>query len=273
MNNRLVSTEKQKIENSIMIATIVIAVICAILSLLFYRYINEKRAMQYYNLKKVTWYGDSLTQMYFYCSEVDNYFHFIGHNSGMNGTLITNVNTSSMSNKVRMHFEEEVPAEEDRNIAVDSDIIFVMGGVNDWNHNAPIGDVEESFANVQKGILDGDTFAGACNMMFYNLKDMYPDARIIVLGTPFVSGKGYGLFKENDGALNDYGLTSVDYGDVLCNVADMWGIDNINIGRCLDWNSENIFNYCSDGMHFDEKTGATVVGKEIIKFLKKCYRK
>jgi hypothetical protein len=254
---------KKYISKKSIIAAVALLGVTAILSVFLFKTINEKRIMAYYNLKKVTWYGDSITQMYFYCSVVDNYFHFIGHNSGMNGTQITYVNNSSMASSVRMNFESQVT-----NIADDSEIIFVMGGVNDWNHNAVIGDADASYENAKEGVFDGSTFAGACNMMFANLTEMYPSARIIVLGTPFASGAKYDLFPENNGIYNEQGLTSVDYGDVLCEIADMWGFDNMNIGRVLEWDENNIFDYSSDGMHFDEETGGVAAGNAVIDFLK-----
>ena len=40
-------------------------------------------------------------------------------------------------------------------------------------------------------------------------------------------------------------------------------------GRKLDWNSDNIMEYCVDGIHFNQDKGSVEVAKEIIKFMKK----
>lgn len=211
---------------------------------------------------KVTWYGDSLTNQYNYCRIVDRYFKFIGHNSGISDTTITNINDSSMCMPIRMKYD--VPED----IAQNSDIIFVMAGINDWTHNIPIGDVEKTFQDAQNGILENKTFAGACNQMFYYLKEGYPEAKIIVLGTPFAYVRKYGLFENTDGIRNELGLTSVDYGDVLCEAASLWGIANMNIGHVLEWNADNIYDYCTDGIHFDAETGSVEAAGVIINFIK-----
>ena len=144
-----------------------------------------------------------------------------------------------------------------------------MAGVNDWIHSIPIGDVQKTFEDTQKGILTDDTFAGACNQMFYYLRELYPNAQIIVLGTHFADGTYAKLFDGAGGIYNKQGLTSVEYGDVLCEVAQLWGIDNINIGRELSWNSGNIMEYCIDGIHFNQEKGSVEAAKVIIKFMKK----
>ncbi len=221
----------------------------------------EKRK-EYLGLK-VTWYGDSLTNQYNYCRLVDRYFHFIGHNSGMNDTTIANINDSSMCVPVRMKYDVE------DDIAQDSGIIFVMGGVNDWIHNIPLGDTKKAFEDTQMGILENKTFAGACNQMFYYLREGYPNARIIVLGTSFAYAGKYEIFENTDGVSNELGLSSVDYGKVLCETASLWGIENMNIGEVLAWNQDNIYQYCTDGIHFDIETGSVEAADAIIDFLMK----
>lgn len=240
-----------------------ISIALYIVALSIRNYIREKKMMEVYQGMKVTWYGDSLTQMYFYCGEVDRYFGFDGQNSGVNGSLITMINGSSLCAPTRMNCGDE------EDIAPDSAIIFIMAGVNDWIYSMPMGDVEKTFNDTQKGILTNDTFAGACNQMFYYLKEHYPNAQIIVLGTPPADGTYAKLFDGAGSMYNKLGLTSVEYGDTLCEVAQMWGIDNINIGRKLDWNSDNIMEYCVDGIHFNQDKGSVEVAKEIIKFMKK----
>lgn len=244
------------------IVLLILSVLC-ITALVVRNHIREKKMMETYQGMKVTWYGDSLTQAYYHCALVDEYFGFTGHNSGMNGTLITRINDSSLCVPVRMHFDEP------EDIAPDSAIIFISAGVNDWMYSIPLGDVQQSFEDAQNGILTNDTFAGACNQMFYYLKEFYPNAQVIVLGTHFADGTRIKLFEDTGGIYNKLGLTSVDYGDVFCEVAKLWGINNINIGRELSWNSENVFEYCDDGIHFNEEKGSVEVAKVIIKYMKK----
>lgn len=239
------------------------AVICLVFAIVLGNYMEERRILKGYAGMRVTWYGDSLTQQYFHCAMVDEYFGFNGHNSGINDTLITYVNDSSMCVPVRMQYGEV------DDIAADSDIIFVMGGINDWLNNMPLGDVEKAFEDTQNGVLENRTFAGACNQMFYYLREMYPDARIIVLGTTFASAENYKKFEgSEDNIHNELGLTSVEYGDVLCETAGLWDIDNINVGRVLVWDDSNVFDYCPDGIHFSKEVGAVEVANSIIRFIK-----
>lgn len=232
-------------------------------ALIVRNHIREKKMMEVYQGMKVTWYGDSLTQMYYYCSAVDEYFGFDGHNSGINGSLITRAAGNSLCEPTRMQCGDE------EDIAPDSAIIFIMAGVNDWIYSMPLGDVEQTFYDTQNGVLTNDTFAGACNQMFYYLREYYPNAQIIVLGTPPADGTYTKLFDGAGSMYNKLGLTSVEYGDVLCKVAQMWGIDNINIGRELDWNSDNIMEYCVDGIHFNPDKGSIEAAKVIIRFMRK----
>lgn len=251
-------------------AVLLLLLVCGGVIYRTYRYIEAKRnqeVLDYYAGKKVTWYGDSLTEMYFFCQGVDNYFGFDGYNSGMNGATITNIGPDSLCLEQRMVDNEE------KTIIPDSEIIFVMAGINDWNHNLPVGDYVMAYEAAQQGKFDDTTFAGACNEMIFNLKKNYPNAQIVVLGTPQANGLGYGLFKETNGMKNSYGLTSVEYGDILCEVANLWGIDNINIGRVLDWKEEEIFEYSPDGFHFGLETGSVEASLAIDDYLMHVYWK
>lgn len=224
-------------------------------------YDKEKKLIDDWFAVKVSWYGDSLTNQYKFCKIVDRYFGFIGHNSGISDTTVASINDSSMCKPIRMQYQDE------SRLSELSEVIFIMAGVNDWMHNIEMGDAQVSFDNTNKGILEDVSFSGACNQMFYYLKKYYPNARIIVLGTPFCSGEHYDVFKGEDKSFNDLGYTSLDYGRKLCEIASMWGIENINVGDKLDWNQENILQYSEDGIHFNDGEGSEMVAQVIIDYI------
>ena len=43
------------------------------------------------HVKKVVWYGDSVTELNYHCSIVNDYFNFEGYNCGIRGSAISNI--------------------------------------------------------------------------------------------------------------------------------------------------------------------------------------
>lgn len=211
---------------------------------------------------KTAWYGDSLTELYYHCNIVDEYFGFDGYNCGISGTSVTNVNENPMCLVERM-------TQGDKAIPADVDAIFIMAGTNDWCGNVPLGDKKLVFDVEGNLRVDDTTFYGACHEMFHNLTRLYPDAYILVMGTPFGASNRYDIY-------NEQGLTSMDYGDALCEAASMWGIPSFNIGEMMGINVNNVEDsrgLMYEGIHFVEggaRMAADVIIQEIsgLKFYK-----
>lgn len=210
-----------------------------------------------WNGLKVAWYGDSLTELYYHCSIVNDYFGFEGYNCGIRGTSVTNVNENPMCLVERM-------SQGDKAIPADVDAIFIMAGTNDWCGNIPLGDKKLVFDVEGNLRVDNTTFYGACHEMFYNLTRLYPDAYILVMGTPFGASNRYDIYNELD-------LTSMDYGDALCEAAAMWGIPSFNIGEMMGIHVNNVEDskgLMYEGIHFVEggaRMAADVIIQEISK--------
>lgn len=201
---------------------------------------------------KAAWYGDSLTELYYHCEMVNEYFGMEGYNCGIRGTSVAFTNEASMCLVERM-------TQGDKAIPADVDVIFIMAGTNDWCGNVPLGDKRLLFDLEGKIAVDNSTFYGACHTMFNNLTLLYPDAYILVLGTPFGSSNRFNIY-------NELGLTSMDYGDALCDAASMWGIPSFNIGEKMGINVNNVEDSKAlmyEGIHFVEG-GARMAADVII---------
>ena len=142
------------------------------------------------------------------------------------------------------------------------DSIFIIEGPNDWCANIPLGDKTLRFDAAGQLQADSATYYGACHQMFNYLTQMYPDAYILVMGTPIAAANTYDLY-------NDQGLTSFDYGDALCDAASMWGLPSFNIGEMMGVNVNNVQDAQAlmyEGIHFVEggaRMAADVIIQEI----------
>lgn len=196
--------------------------------------------------KKVAWYGDSLTELYYHCDIVNQYFEFDGYNCGIRGCAISNVgdNAINLCHESRLKFSGlEIPE--------DVDVIIIMAGTNDWCGNVELGDKKLTFNGNGQPNVDDTTFYGACHQMFYNITKNYPHAYVLVAGTPFIANKTYNLY-------NEAGLTCFDYGDALCEAAGMWGIQSFNISRMMGINVNNVQDAGGEmyeELHFTEGAG------------------
>lgn len=206
---------------------------------------------------KVAWYGDSLTELYYHCEYVNKYFGFEGFNCGVSGTSVADLNERSMCHPERMTMEGKA-------IPNDVEVIIVMAGTNDWAANVPLGDKRLTFDADGNMRVDNTTFYGACHTMFNYLTQMYPDAYILVAGSPIAASNQLNLYNEQD-------LTSFDYGAALCEAASMWGISSFNIGEMMGIHVNNVDDASAlmyEGIHFVDggaRMAAEVIIQEICK--------
>lgn len=205
------------------------------------------------NGKKVCWYGDSLIQNN-WKDAVSQEFSMTATNCGVGGTKISGDNAASMCQATRIN--GEYPAQTDPNtgtvtqpVAVPSDaeVIIIGGGTNDWAQNIPLGEKQVQFSGSTV-VEDVTTFCQACHVMFRRFHEERPNAKIVVLGTPFALYKN--RWTNTYGLLNNLGLSALDYGKALCDVARMWGFFALDYGEYMginELNAPNLLNPGSDG--------------------------
>ena len=226
--------------------------------------------------KKVSWYGTSITQGGYgkWCENVNKVFNFTATNNGVGGTAICKENeNSSMCTQNRMlgnygNVEDPNTGEiTTTGIAIPSDVevIFIEGGANDWARNWPIGDKKISTQP------NDQTFYGACDLMFRNLTTLFPNAEIIVVGAPFGKVPNRPGFTDTYGILNNENLQTIEYGDVLLEVAGKWGIKGINIGRLMQIHDNNVNELIPDGLHLAQTEAARRASDVIINYLLTLY--
>nr|MCR5216629.1 SGNH/GDSL hydrolase family protein [Lachnospiraceae bacterium] len=190
--------------------------------------------------KRVAWYGDSLTELYYHCSLVNQYFGLAAYNCGTRGATVSTHTVSALCTKIRMKlYIGYIPS--------DVEAIFIMAGTNDWMQNVPLGTKILTRDATGAVNTDSTTFYGACHLMFSHLRELYPNAKIVVFGTP--------MAMNADGLYNALGLSAADYGNAMCEIANMWGIENFNIGECIQVNLTNCVHgdgYMYEQLHFLE---------------------
>jgi hypothetical protein len=114
-------------------------------------------------------------------------------------------------------------------IPVDTEIITIMGGTNDYAMNIPLGTA---------GTLSNTTYKGAMSIIIEKILTKMPTARIVFMTPPF----------ENL-TPNSLGLTMEDYANAVIEVAHYYAMPVIDVyGEC-GWNAINSETYLSDGVH------------------------
>ena len=78
---------------------------------------------------------------------------------------------------------------------------------------------------------------------------LFPNAEIIVLGSPFGKMANRTQFTDKYGILNNQELQTVDYGEILLKCANRWGIKGFNMGTQMQINDNNISTIIPDGLH------------------------
>lgn len=113
----------------------------------------------------------------------------------------------------------------------DADLIFVLGGTNDYEFATPIGTMSDT---------DSATFYGCLNLLMCSLQQMYPDAEIIFL-TPL--RRNYGT------RLNAAGYTLEDYACAMMNMGEFYDIPVMDLYHAQELNFVGSRYYLVDGLH------------------------
>ena len=132
-----------------------------------------------------------------------------------------------------------------------ADIISVMGGVNDWACNIPLGTIESD--NVE-------TFYGGLKALFSGIKERYPNAWLFgITPMPVI-----------ESPINSIGIDLQDYVDAFVNVCNLYNISVLNVYE-LDGIIEDLT--ITDGVHPSQNYVSEVFAPTIAEFIKDNYNK
>lgn len=121
----------------------------------------------------------------------------------------------------------------DRHFAMtnDANLVFVMGGTNDYEFSTPIGNV---------GDVGTETFYGVLNQLMCSLQQKYPYAQIVFL-TPLHRLRGN--WKNADGR------TVEDYVNAMIVMGEFYDIPVVDLYHAEGLNFVGNRNYLVDGLH------------------------
>jgi hypothetical protein len=129
-------------------------------------------------------------------------------------------------------------------IPLDTELLTVEGGTNDYANDIPLG---------VAGVLTNTTFKGSVSMAIEKILALMPTVRILMITPP-----GYSTF-----AINGAGLKMGDYAEAMVEVAKYYGMPYISIFGNCGWNPINHTYFLSDGTH-PFKPGYLVISNLIL---------
>lgn len=135
----------------------------------------------------------------------------------------------------------------------DGDIISVLGGVNDFGHNIPLGTIADS---------DTTTFYGALNILAKGLKTKYPNAFIFFM-TPY---------KRAGTMVNINGNTLEQFANAVKEVCVANGLPFLDLYNYGNFESE-MNSSQSDGLHPSQSFYKNYTAKQIAEFICLYYNK
>jgi lysophospholipase L1-like esterase len=138
----------------------------------------------------------------------------------------------------------------------DADIIYVMGGTNDFWTNVPLGTINDTTSN---------TFYGALKILCEGLINKYPNA-FIFFGTPPKGWRSSGYYNEGP---NANGNTMEDFNKAVKEVCGLYTIPVLDVKHELGIDPSvpiHFSTYTSDGIHYNN-AGYERMGKLIARFI------
>lgn len=197
-------------------------------------------------------YGDSITQQQKWQGYVNKELGFSTfRNCGIGGTCISDTGENGFVLDSRLSSLNKT-----------SDLIFVMGGTNDFGQSVPLGDLSYPFVET--------TFKGAIASLIVKLQNLMPNTKI-VFGTQ-VSGDGGNVSGSNitEVPKNSLGLTPEDYAKAMIEVCDYMSIPVIDVYHNCGINPFNRATYISDTVHPNDR-GGMMIAKVVSKGLNNIY--
>ena len=190
--------------------------------------------------KRIVFLGDSITEGHGVKTEYYTFHQILKRkyelslacNCGIGGTRIAKRKTPSYDiPRHDLYFRLRA-----QTMPKDVDIVIVFGGTNDSGHgDAVIGDINSN---------DDYTFNGALNNLINQLKNDYPNSKIIFL-TP--------IHRQNEeSCMNGTGYVLKDYVDAIIDATKKHKVSLIDLFNELDLNPYDP-NLVPDGLHPNEK--------------------
>lgn len=142
----------------------------------------------------------------------------------------------------------------------DADIITVLGGVNDFHHDVPIGDISS---------FDPYYFYGALNNIISRLLEKYPDRKIIFI-TPMKNNFVHPTKNYPDSfSFNKLNLKQIDYVNAIRNICDYYSIPILDLyteSGISPYSEYQTELYMPDKLHYN-KEGYCRIAKKIAEYL------
>ena len=204
--------------------------------------------------KRIVFLGDSITEGYGTSSEEKTFHQLLkekyqlslASNCGVGGTRIARqINPSYANPRHDLYFRLRATV-----MPKDADIVIVFGGTNDSGHgDAPFGDIDST---------NDYTFNGALNNLIKQLKQDYPNSKIIFL-TPI-----HRLW-ENE-CMNNSGYILKDYVNAIITATKRHNVGLIDLFNELELDPHDE-TLVPDGLHPNDsghKILADFIGKKLI---------
>lgn len=215
--------------------------------------------------KKKKWisYGDSITASNEWQPAVAEALNLRHINRGISGTTIAETGSIAWIDK-NGNFKAKPPADQPKGtieilssfcssqrinatIPLDSQLITIMGGTNDFNDSVPLGN---GLPTPEKPTLDESTFIGGLCSTVEKIQARVPKCRVILMTpVPRYHDGGY-EYKNKAGALTS------DYAQIVREVANFYGLPCIDLFATVGWNKINGNLYLRDSMHPNPKGNA-----------------
>lgn len=213
------------------------------------------------NDKKIAFLGDSITfgvgassPQKVYWKQIEEKSGAICQGLGINGTRIAKqISPQPDAYHDVNHFITRV-----NRIDKDTDIIMVLGGVNDFAHgDAPLGKMTDRRE---------DTFYGACHLLYSELIENFPLAAIVIMTPLHCANEDNDLFNEK--GLRQNGKL-LDYVNIIKEVAEEYSLPVLDLYRISGIQPKIQIQrdlFMPDGIHPNDK-GYERIADRIIAFL------
>lgn len=207
-------------------------------------------SISYLSNKKYTAIGDSITYQGKYINQIVAETGVSATNLGVGGMRISGENGMASSERLAL-------------IPLDSDIITISGGTNDWYQEVPLGDDSDETL---------DTFKGAMNILVKHILTNIPKALVVVCSTTYGEMYNRHNYEWDNAYTNRLGLTTNSYGDAMIEIAKKWNLPYVDTGR-VGYNTINIRDYMVDdgGLLHPNNFGGKRIGKAIAAKLKEHF--
>lgn len=225
---------------------------------------------KWYENKKLTTFGDSITAQEKWQKYVVDHFQISSHvNRGIGGTTVSNNGSVAYIDANGMGVDPGTPGaipingwmcSDDRinTIPTDTDVLLVFGAHNDFGGSIALGTLES-------GLVDS-TFKNATGSMIKKLIARLPNTHIVFM-TP-VGGRSIAQANQNFQDKNSISLTTTDYANAVKEVCMYYGIPCIDINAESGINTLNRQTYITDIVHPND-AGGKLIARAVINGMKR----